>query len=176
LSQEFLREIEITHILDCIADPTKIRVVAEFSDDVSEVMPYLNTLLKNANYSREAKVLHFNLEHRMITLYPRVLTMAKADDEADARRVINWLTDLVNDAWRRHHEIEPSYEMRPMARPLDVYVLLPRDNCKRCGEATCMAFAFRLLQHRGAVGECPLLAEERFFHHRRALTSLLGPS
>jgi ArsR family metal-binding transcriptional regulator len=174
LGEDLLREIEITHILDCIADPTKIRVVAEFSEDVSEVMPYLNALLKNASYSHEARILHFNLEHRMITLYPGVLTMAKADDESDAHRVMNWLRDLINDAYRRRHEIEPSYEMRPMARPLDVYVLLPRDNCGRCGEATCMAFAFRLLQGRGTIDECCRLAKKQYGGHRAALSTLLG--
>lgn len=174
MSQELLRGIEITHVLDCIADPTKIRVVAEFSDDVSEVMPYLNALLKNGSYSREARILHFNLEHRMITMYPRVFTMAKADDEADAHRVMRWLKELVNDTWRRRDEMEPSYDMRPMARPLDVYVLLPRENCKRCGDVTCMAFAFQLLQGRGTVDECPRLAEERFGRHRAALSTLLG--
>jgi len=174
LSRELLEDIEITHVLDCIADPTKIRVVAELSDDVREVMPYLNAVLKNASYSHAAMILHFNMEHRMITLYPRVLTMAKADDEADAHRVMNWLKELVNDSWRRRHEIEPSYELRPMARPLDVYVLLPRDNCKDCGEATCMAFAFRLLQGRGTIDECGRLAEERFGRHRQALSTLLA--
>jgi len=173
LDEELLRGIEITHVLDCIADPAKIRVVAELSGDVSPAMPYLNALLKKASYSHEAKILHFNLEHRMITLYPRVLTMAKADDEADARRVMTWLRDLINDAYRRRGEIEPSYEMRPVVKPLDVYVLLPRENCKQCGEATCMAFAFRLLQGRGTVEECRMLNEKRFDRHREVLTTLL---
>ncbi len=174
MGPELLGDIEITHVLDCIADPTKIRVVAELSDDVSEVMPYLNAVISKASYGHEAKILHFNLEHRMITLYPRVLTMAKADDEVDAHRVMGWLKDLINDSWRRRHEIEPSYDLRPMVRPLDVYILLPRENCGRCGEATCMAFGFRLLQGRGAVAECPLLTEDRFAGHREALASMMG--
>ena len=174
MEEELLRDIEITHVLDCIADPTKIRVVAELSDDVSEAMPYLNALLAKASYSHEAKILHFNLEHRLITLYPRVLTMAKIDDEADARRVIRWLRDVINDAYRRRGEIQPSYEMRPIVKPLDVYVLLPKENCKGCGEATCMAFAFRLLQGRARIEECSLLFEERFGRHREALLCLLG--
>lgn len=173
MNGDLLREIEITHILDCIADPTRIRVVAELSDDVSEVMPYLNAVIGKASYGHEARILHFNLEYRMITLYPRVLTMAKADDEADAHRVINWLRDLINECHRRRGEIAPSYEYRPAAKPLDVYVLLPRENCKRCGEATCMAFAFRLLQGRGVIDECALLGEERFALHRQALAALL---
>ncbi|MCL4371657.1 MAG: Fe-S cluster protein [Chloroflexi bacterium] len=173
MGEELLRGIEVTHILDCIADPTKIRVVAELSDDVSPAMPYVNALLKKASYSHEAKILHFNLEHRMVTLYPRVLTMAKADDEADAHRVIGWLRDLINDAYRRRGEIEPAYEMRLVVKPLDVYALLPKENCRRCGEATCMAFAFSLLQGRGRIEECCLLSEERFSRHREALFSLL---
>lgn len=174
MSQDLLAGIEITHVLDCISDPTKIRVIAELSDDVSEVMPYLNAVISRASYGHEARILHFNLEHRMVTLYPRVLTMAKADDEADAHRVMHWLRDLINECHRRRGEIEPSYEYRPAAKPLDVYVLLPRENCKRCGEATCMAFAFRLLQGRGVIDECALLNEEHFAGHRQALSALLG--
>ena len=174
MSTQLLREIEITHVLDCIADPTKIRVVAELSDDVSEAMPYLNAVLKSASYSHDAKILHFNLEHRMITLYPRVLTIAKADDETDAHHVMRWLKDLINDVYGRRGEIEPSFEMRPAVRPLDVYTLLPKDNCKACGEATCMAFAFRLLQGRGTIEQCRYLQEERFRRHREALEALLA--
>lgn len=174
MEELLLREITVTHVLDCIADATKIRVVAELSDDVSSIMPYLNAVIGKASYGHEARILHFNLEHRMITLYPRVLTMAKADDEVDARRVMDWLRELVNDCHRRRGEIEPSYEYRPSVKPLDVYLLLPRENCKRCGEATCMAFAFRLLQGRGVVRECLLLSEEQFAKHRQALSALLG--
>jgi len=103
-----------------------------------------------------------------------MVTMAKVDDEADARRIADWLRDLINDAYRRRGEIEPSYEYRPALKPLDVYRLLPQENCKRCGDATCMAFAFRLCQGRGKVEECLLLSEDRFRRHRDALSSLLG--
>ena len=174
MGEELLSGIEITNVMDCIADPTKIRVVAELSDDVSPAMPYLNALLKKASYSNDAKIVHFNLEDRMITLYPRVVTMAKIDDEADAHRVISWLRDLINDAYRRRGEIEPSYEMRLVVKPLDVYALLPKENCKGCGEATCMAFAFRLLRGQARIEECCLLCEERFGRHREALSNLLG--
>jgi ArsR family metal-binding transcriptional regulator len=36
-----LRSFRITHVLDCIADPTKNRVIAEFSDNIAAVFPYL---------------------------------------------------------------------------------------------------------------------------------------
>ncbi len=41
----------ITHVKDCIADPSKNRVVAEFSDDVLPVFPYLNAIISNLMYT-----------------------------------------------------------------------------------------------------------------------------
>ena len=49
-----LKEVEITYVSPCLADPSKIRLKAELSDDVSEVMPYLNAVVKNAIYNHEA--------------------------------------------------------------------------------------------------------------------------
>ncbi|MGC8826565.1 MAG: hypothetical protein ACP5TV_06120 [Anaerolineae bacterium] len=34
----------ITHVLDCIADPRKNRIIVELSDDISAIFPYLNAL------------------------------------------------------------------------------------------------------------------------------------
>ena len=32
MSREYLREVYVTHVLDCLADPTKIRFIAELSE------------------------------------------------------------------------------------------------------------------------------------------------
>jgi len=61
-----------------------------------------------------------------------------------------------------------------MPRPLDVYALLPQTNCRRCGEAACMAFAFALLEARRQTDECPLLREENATGQRETLRGLLG--
>jgi ArsR family metal-binding transcriptional regulator len=46
--------------------------------------------------------------------------------------------DLLNQTWTRRDEIQPRSEGRNVPRPLDVYELLPRTNCRACGEATCI--------------------------------------
>jgi ArsR family metal-binding transcriptional regulator len=56
------------------------------------------------------------------------------------------MSDLLNQTWARRDEIEPRPEGCRVPRPLDVYELLPRTNCRACGEPTCMAFAFGLLE------------------------------
>jgi 4Fe-4S ferredoxin len=43
-----------------------------------------------------------------------------------------------------------------------IYKLLPKTNCKKCGEQTCMAFATKLLNQERAVEECPLLEEPKY--------------
>jgi len=47
-----LRGFEIRQVLPCIANPEWIRVKAELTDDISEVLPYLNAILKGAVYNR----------------------------------------------------------------------------------------------------------------------------
>lgn len=43
---------------------------------------------------------------------------------------------------------------------LDIYKLLPRTNCGKCGSPTCLAFAMRLVQKKAALEECPDVSEE----------------
>ena len=38
-------EIRITRVLDCMADPSKIRVAAELTHKVGETLPYVASLL-----------------------------------------------------------------------------------------------------------------------------------
>ncbi len=45
--------------------------------------------------------------------------------------------------------------------PIDVYMLLPKTNCKECGEENCMAFATKLVNREVALEKCaPLLKKE----------------
>ncbi len=43
---------------------------------------------------------------------------------------------------------------------LDIYKLLPRTNCGKCGSPTCLAFAMRLAQKKAALEECPFVSED----------------
>ena len=64
---------------------------------------------------------------------------------------------------------------RRAPRPLDVWALLPQSNCKQCGEATCMAFAFALLQQQRELGECePLAGDTALADRRVTLEAMLG--
>ena len=59
--------------------------------------------------------------------------------------------------------------------PIDVYNLLPRTNCKECGEPNCMAFAAKLVNREVSLESClPILKKE----HAKAygkLQDMLAP-
>lgn len=53
--------------------------------------------------------------------------------------------------------------------PIDVYMLLPKTNCKECGEEACMAFAAKLVNREVTLEQClPLLKAE----HEKAYKQL----
>jgi ArsR family metal-binding transcriptional regulator len=172
-NDQLLHSFTITHVLDCIADPTKNRVIAEFSDDVAPVFPYLNAVIPNLMYNPGANTITVKRQGRLLTFYPHVAVMAKVDGAEDALAQLTRFQELCNDTWRRRDEIAPCYEPRRLLGPLDVYVLLPRLNCRECGEATCMAFAFDLILGERRLAECAVLLQPEYVGGGRRLAELL---
>ena len=45
--------------------------------------------------------------------------------------------------------------------PIDIYKLLPKTNCKECGEENCMAFATKIVNREAQIDKClPLLTDQ----------------
>jgi len=171
--EELLHGSAIVRIQDCIADPEKNRVIAELSDDVSAVFPYLNAVAPNLTYNPGAHSVTIKRGTRLLTFYPHLAIMAKVDGREDAEAQLRWFQDLVNDVWQRRAEITPCHEPRKVLGWLDAYLLLPKLNCKECGLPTCVAFAFGLLTQERRLEECPRLAEAPYSEGGQRLRELL---
>jgi ArsR family metal-binding transcriptional regulator len=156
----------------CVADETKIRIVAHISGDLSEVFPYLNAEMKHASYNMHGPTFTFMEGYRMISLYPRRIAVAKADEIVDAWRVLEDIRQRVNETWARRHEIEPSYERREKPPALEIYKRLPRTNCGQCGERACLAFAVKVWQAGAAPSECSPVFGGEFGHLKDALLEI----
>ncbi|HNY70003.1 MAG TPA: (Fe-S)-binding protein [Syntrophorhabdus sp.] len=128
----------------CIADETKLRLVAHISGDMTEVFPYLNAEMRGACYNENGPMLTFMDGHRLITIYPHRIAMGKADDIVDAWRTLEKIRCLANDTYSRRASVTPLYTMRKKPATLDIYKRLPGTNCRECGQKTCMAFALTL--------------------------------
>jgi len=43
---------------------------------------------------------------------------------------------------------------------VEIFKLLPKTNCKKCGSPTCLAFAMKLAQRQASIDSCPDVSEE----------------
>src|SRR3990172_61228 len=43
---------------------------------------------------------------------------------------------------------------------VEIFKLLPKTNCKKCGHPTCLAFAMKLAQRQATLESCPDVSEE----------------
>ncbi|ATU08828.1 (Fe-S)-binding protein [Methanohalophilus portucalensis] len=64
-----------------------------------------------------------------------------------------------------------------MANAMEIYQLLPKTNCKKCGKSSCMAFAAALLSREKNLDECtPMLEEEKYSENYTKLKGLVSPA
>lgn len=149
-------------ISDCNPSSQKVNAVADLSSDISELLPYLNSVLKGLHYFEEEKVLTVKREGRLITFRPKQIAVTKVEDEQEARGILEELVQILNETHENKDRITPIRHSRPMPRPLDIFKLLPGKNCKECGEPTCMAFALRVVNNELELKKCSLLLTDEF--------------
>jgi len=166
----FLKTITLCYVAPCMADEKKIRLIAYFNRDISEILPYLNAVIKGASYNKNASTLTFAKERRLINLYNIKITIAKADDIIDAWQIIDEIKALINTTYENRAGIKPNYDEKIKVTALQIYGWLPKSNCRLCGEATCLAFAVKLLHGEQKLSKCvPLSKEQRFSENRKIM-------
>jgi len=168
-----LHSYKITRTLPCLADPEKIRVIADVSGEIHEVFPYLNATLKGCIYNHPANTLTIKKDGEMFTLHAHHITLAKIEDENEAEEILSWLRDLINETYENRERIEPNYSMAAEFKALDIYRLLPGTSCKKCGEPTCLAFAVKLVGRDIEITKCDPLFSEKYQEKRKVLLELL---
>jgi ArsR family metal-binding transcriptional regulator len=158
---------------ECNPSSLKVNAIADLSEDIGEILPYLNTALKGLQYYAEEKILTVKKEGRLISFRPRQIALTKLEDEKEAREVMEELKQIVNETFANKDHIEPTYTSRRIPRPLDIFKLLPGKNCKECGEPTCMAFAVKMVGQEIEITKCVLLYSQEYLEKQKALLELL---
>jgi ArsR family metal-binding transcriptional regulator len=168
-----LNSYKISRVLPCLADPEKIRVIAEISDEIHEVFPYLNATLKGCIYNHPALTLTIKKDGKLFTLHAQHITLAKIEDEKEAEEILIWLKNLINETYENRDKIEPNYSKGAELKALDIFKLLPGISCKKCGEMTCLAFAVKLVGRDIEITRCDPLFSEKYKEKRKVLIDLL---
>ena len=148
-----------------------VNAVVELDTDIREVFPHLNAELGNCFYHPEAPFLRFTQGGKAFTLHPTYFTVSGLADEEEAGRLVEFIRRLLADTWSRRAEIEPSYRRGTELKILDIYKLLPRNNCGECGVKSCLAFAGGLIKQEFSLSDCGPLRDPA---HAKSLEKLAG--
>jgi len=183
----YLDSIALTRTLPCLAEPGKIIVIGTPNRLLGEVLPYLATLPgitpalepqavwcgASVAYNPDVHTLTFRRPAGFMTLYTDRVYLTQVRDTDEGLDLLAALKDAINATWDHRQQLVAVTLARRAPRPLDVWTLLPRTNCRQCGEATCMAFAVGLLQHKRSVIEClPLHADDALTDRRSTLEAM----
>ena len=126
-------------------------------EDISDVLPYLNTVLKGFQYIKNPPSLTLKFNGKLITLTSQEIGINIAKDKEEADKILKWLKQKINDTWKKRREIKPSIEVPQKPGVLNILKLLPKTNCQECGQPTCMVFAVSVTVGEKSPEDCPQL-------------------
>lgn len=134
-----------------------VHCIAHLDQDIGEALPYLNAELGGFEYFRDPPAVTFRVQGKIITVHPREIAVNALKDDAEADKILQWLQREINDVWERRDQIQPSYHGTPKPKILEILKLLPKTNCRKCGQPTCMVFASLVAQGVKGPADCPEL-------------------
>jgi ArsR family metal-binding transcriptional regulator len=146
---------------------------ARLTTDISDVLPYLNATLRGAVYLPSANALTLKQGKHSLAFHAYEVAVSNEEDREGAERELQGLIDLINSTWQHRGEIAPDHQTHQRPTSMAIYKLLPRTNCKQCGEATCYAFALKLAASQKKLSDCSPLTEAPHAKNAAALEALL---
>jgi ArsR family metal-binding transcriptional regulator len=171
----FVESVRLDKTLPCLADPGKIIVIGRPSRAIDGVLPLVAAVAPGViAFNPATGTLTLRRQPGFITFYPDQVMITQVKDSTEGVELLDAVRDLLNQCWAHRDTIQPVTAARRTPRPLDVWTLLPQTNCKQCGEATCMAFAFALLLNKQTPDAClPLASDPAFAERQTQLMALV---
>ena len=145
---------------ECNPSFESVHCIAKLNEDVGEVLPYLNAVLGGTQYYNDPPEVMFHHHGKIIKVGKREIAVNALEDENEADKILEWLKTEINQAWKKRDTITPCYTGRTKPKLMDIFKLLPKTNCKKCGQTTCMAFAALVMEGGRDDSHCPELGDE----------------
>ena len=142
---------------ECMPSAMSVQCFAHLNEDVGAALPYLNAFLGGHTYIQDPPSVTFKVQGKLITVHSKKIAINALKDEEEATKIIEWLKREINVVWENRGEIEPKYESAPIPKILEILKLLPKTNCRVCGQTTCMVFASMMAEGAKVAEDCPPL-------------------
>jgi ArsR family metal-binding transcriptional regulator len=152
---------EVRQLLPCIADSTKLRIIANMAPPLGGALKALEPLFPRGRYSERIGALIIQRGDVLTTVYGTGnVTMTMIKDEAEARENLNKLKETINEAIARG--VAPAPREKVRVEPMEIYKYLPQTNCGECGEQSCYSFAIRLMNGEVSLDLCTPLKDPKY--------------
>jgi ArsR family metal-binding transcriptional regulator len=165
-------DIKLVNI-ECMPTSTKFNAIVDLEVDIGDLLPYLATVIRGCTYIHGTGELNYMDGGHIIAIRPRQITVTALEDEAEAHQVCQELQNMINQVDQQRESITPTLRKQARLDPLTVYRELPQTNCGECGEATCMAFAARVVSRELRATGCKPLLEKEYNSQRERLWQML---
>jgi ArsR family metal-binding transcriptional regulator len=166
---------EIRQLLPCIADSSKLRIIARVSPPLGGALKLLEPLFPRARYSEKIGALIIQRGTILITIYSTGnITMTMIKNEAEAVEILEELKGTINEAVVKG--VTPVPREKVKVDHNEIYQYLPKTNCMICGEQSCYSFAIKLVGRDIDLAKCTPLLEPKYstnLEHLRALMEYL---
>ncbi|MGB3210719.1 MAG: (Fe-S)-binding protein [Desulforhopalus sp.] len=154
----------------CDANAQGVHCFIHLEDDIREVLPYLNTKLGGFIYTQDPPSLSLRHYGKLLTFHTNKIAVNALKDSEEAEKVAAWLYREINETWTMRDTIEPNMESAKQPTLIEVLKLLPKTNCRRCNEPTCMVFASKVVEGVKEGRDCPEIS----LQDREKLTNYLA--
>lgn len=126
---------------ECNPHFQSVHCIAHLDEDVGEALPYLSAALGGDTYINNPPSITFKVHGKLITVHAGKIAINALRDEQEAQNILEWLKKEINEAWENREQITPKYDGITKPHILEIYKLLPKTNCRECGQPSCMVFA-----------------------------------
>lgn len=132
--------------------------------ELSALLPFIRPQVKALYYEPEAGILIFKWPFKdnfyKVSLTKDEIKVGIVRDRPEAGEVIGHLLAFLSRIHAQRRELKPDFS--PVKRPpaLAIYKILPKSNCRECGELSCLAFAGKVSMAEAELTDCPHLSEE----------------
>ena len=172
--------IEIKEISPCMADPEKIKFIAQADKPLGDILSILYLYMPNSNYSESLAMMSYKQSQRLVTVFANgKVSMTYVKDRQEAEKLVEELRGTLNRAivhYISHGKPDSKLvEAKKKVNVNMVYQLLPRSDCKECGEAGCYAYAVRLVNGDVDLEKCKPLLTVTSLEKMNSLKSMMQP-
>lgn len=123
--------------------------------EIIEIFPYINAVVEGAQYFLEQDIIKFSLGDCLYIVSEKECAFTPVADYGEAVSRLDEFLETIREVVDQHFNITPNYRAHKQQSPLDIFRLLPGNNCRACGYLTCLAFAAALSRQWVGREQCP---------------------